>query len=79
MTEAGQPGTQPSQKIRNAVTVFKRYPVIPVFIVLTLIFTAIFANMLGAAVPGTCWAQIFWAGMSSVVFCTDLEFPCLSL
>ena len=51
MTEAGQPGTQPSQKIRNAVTVFKRYPVIPVFIVLTLIFTAIFANMLAPYSP----------------------------
>jgi len=51
MTEADHPGTQPSQKIRNAVTVFKRYPVIPVFIVLTLIFTAIFANMLAPYSP----------------------------
>ena len=51
MTEAGQPGTQPSQKIRNAVTVFKRYPVIPVFIVLTLIITAIFANILAPYSP----------------------------
>ena len=51
MTEAGQPGTQPSQKIRKAVTVFKRYPVIPVFIVLTLIITAIFANILAPYSP----------------------------
>ncbi len=51
MTEADQPGTQPSHKIRKAVSVFKRYPVIPVFIVLTLIFTAIFANILAPYSP----------------------------
>lgn len=51
ITEADQNRTQASYKIRNVVAAFRRYPVFPVIIVLALIFTAIFANILAPYSP----------------------------
>jgi peptide/nickel transport system permease protein len=42
---------QPDIKVRNTMSVMRRYPVIPILIVLALIFTAIFANVLAPFSP----------------------------